>query len=155
MEEYQDALIKDQAVLISGKAEVPDGGAAKILVERVSTSFEKASSADTDRTKQYYREDARGWGGPQEDNIAAYFDSLGNAPLTPPVPDLATLDDKSFVDEGEGKPVPAEGSIEADPAFAKPEADLSAFDDVSFSDSDSGEEEEDRGDTTEKQRWSQ
>ena len=47
-EEYQDILIKDKVVLIAGKAEVPEGGAPKILVERVSDSFELARSADTD-----------------------------------------------------------------------------------------------------------
>ena len=144
-DEYQGLLIKDQAVLISGKAEVPDGGAAKILVERVSTSFEHARSADGDRTREYYRANANdegGWGNLEEDNISAYFNSLGDAPLVPPArapePDLTALDEKSFIDDGEGQPLPAEGSIEADPAFAKPNAtDLSAFDDVSFSDADS------------------
>jgi DNA polymerase-3 subunit alpha len=139
-EEYQDVLIKDQAVLISGKAEVPEGGAAKILVERVSTSFERASSADGDQTRAYYQDDRwRSNGNSYEDDINAYFDSLSSAPLTPPGTDLSALDDKSFVDDGEGAPLPAVGSIEADPAFAQPAppqptADLSAFDDVSFSD---------------------
>jgi DNA polymerase-3 subunit alpha len=147
-DEYQDVLIKDQAVLISGKAEVPEGGAAKILVERVSTSFERASSADGDHTRAYYDDN---WGGSNEDAINAYFDSLSSAPLTPPTPepDLSALDDKSFVDDGEGAPLPAEGSIEAEPAFTRApeqpqaEVDLSAFDDLSFSDSDSEDETSD------------
>ena len=60
-------------------------------------------------------------------------------------PDLSALDDKSFVDDGDGTPLPAEGSIEADPAFARPDEtkeanDLSAFDDLSFSDGDEEDE---------------
>jgi DNA polymerase-3 subunit alpha len=157
-EEYQDKLIKDKVVLIAGKAEVPEGGAAKILVERVSDSFEVARSADADATKAYYRKDDGndyGGAGVSEDAIQAFYamdvaqvsetgdqGAVTSAPATlsphsssDPSPALEALDDVSFVDDGEGEPLPAEGSIEADPAFAKPaESDLSAFDDLSFSD---------------------
>jgi DNA polymerase-3 subunit alpha len=151
-EEYQAVLIKDQAVLISGKAEVPEGGAPKILVERVSTSFDHSRSADGDRARTYYS-DGGDWrdtfaspsgASAGEDAIAAYFESLNrftpaSAPVAP-APDLAALDDKTFTDDdADGAPMPAEGSIEADPAFVK--TDLSAFDDVSFNDEEDSENE--------------
>ncbi len=75
-EEYQDMLVKDKIVLIAGKAEVPEGGASKILVERVSDSFELARSADTDQTKAYYKTndwDASNSAGVSEDAIQAFY----------------------------------------------------------------------------------
>jgi DNA polymerase-3 subunit alpha len=159
-DEYQGLLLKDKVVLIAGKAEVPEGGAAKILVERVSDTFEVARSADADATKTYYRADDRwdntGSAGVSEDAIQAFYamdreqasiadvqtSSVMRQVSAPnsqsPISNLQSLeslDDVSFVDDGEGAPLPAEGSIEADPAFAKPaNADPSAFDDVSFND---------------------
>ncbi len=150
-DEYQDKLVKDKIVLIAGKAEVPEGGAAKILVERVSDSFEVARNADADAAKVYYRADDRwddiGSTGVSEDAIQAFYAMDVTPGVIPPastsdLQSIAALDDVSFVDDGEGAPLPAEGSIEADPAFARPaDDDLSAFDDASFND-DSEEEQQ-------------
>ncbi len=115
-EKYQDKFQKDKALLVWGKAEVHAGSAPKILVEKVSDSFEIARSADADHTRAHYDGFA---GTPEhsvaEDVIAAYFASLGDQPAMEPQPghptdqadpaslqeeDLAALDDLSFTDDG-------------------------------------------------------
>jgi hypothetical protein len=76
-------------------------------------------------------------------------ESVSPPSATDPSPALEALDDVSFVDDGEGEPLPAEGSIEADPAFAKPaEADLSAYDDLSISDDNDERDESDEENVT-------
>ena len=44
--DYQDKLQRDKIVVVAGKAEVSEGKAPKLLVERVSDSVTKASAAD-------------------------------------------------------------------------------------------------------------
>ncbi|MFC1466178.1 MAG: DNA polymerase III subunit alpha [Candidatus Brachytrichaceae bacterium NZ_4S206] len=137
-EKYQDKLQKDKALLVWGKAEVPSGGAPKILVEKVSDSFEIARSADADHTRVYYdAPNAAPDYGVSEESINAYFASLQAEPAYTPQPsptaatdgaesqidDLAALDEMSFTDDGviiANAPAPeAEaGSITNDPAFA-------------------------------------
>jgi DNA polymerase-3 subunit alpha len=45
-EEYQDKIQRDKVVVVWGKAEVREGNAPKLLVERVSDSLTRAMSAD-------------------------------------------------------------------------------------------------------------
>jgi DNA polymerase-3 subunit alpha len=45
-EEYQDKIQRDKVVVVWGKAEVREGGTAKLLVERVNDSLTRAVSAE-------------------------------------------------------------------------------------------------------------
>ncbi|MDW8351457.1 MAG: LAGLIDADG family homing endonuclease, partial [Anaerolineae bacterium] len=105
-EKYRDKFQKDKVLLVWGKAEVPAGGTPKILVEKVSDSFEIARSADDDRTRFYYYDalSAEPGHGVSEEAINAYFNSLSADPAYAPLPDLsddlAALDEISFTDDG-------------------------------------------------------
>ncbi|MCS6774089.1 MAG: DNA polymerase III subunit alpha, partial [Thermoflexales bacterium] len=52
-EHEREKLVKDQTVLITGKAEVVEGKTPKLIVEQVTTSLDIARSADED-TSAYY-----------------------------------------------------------------------------------------------------
>ncbi|MFN4292961.1 MAG: DNA polymerase III subunit alpha [Thermoflexales bacterium] len=111
-EKYQDKFQKDKALLVWGKAEVQPGGAPKVLVEKVSDSFEIARSADdAPITSSHISESNHAVA---EEVINAYFDSLQAEPAHAPPPsstdaigsaelrtdDLAVLDEISFTDDG-------------------------------------------------------
>ena len=96
-----------------------------------------------DAIQAFYTQGSEQWPvyGGQPAVVSVQAAGVSLATLTP-APTLEAFDDVSFVDDGEGEPLPAEGSIEADPAFTKPaENDLLAFDDVSISDEEPDEDE--------------
>jgi DNA polymerase-3 subunit alpha len=137
--EHQHLLQKDKALLIWGKAEVTAGSAPRILVEKVSDSFEIVRSADADPTRSYYYDDHNDEPtgafvhSVAEDVVEAYFATLQTAPVdawqpaAPAAPpnDLTAFDDVTFTDDGmameENEASTAErGAIAADPSVAAP-----------------------------------
>ncbi len=124
-EKYRDKFQKDKALLVWGKAEVQSGGAPKILVEKVSDSFEIARGADDAPTAHSYTSESNH--AVAEEVINAYFDSLQAEPAYTPPPsstdaigsaelrtdDLVALDEVSFTDDGVIIPYAPAPGIEA------------------------------------------
>ncbi|BCX04649.1 MAG: hypothetical protein KatS3mg053_2587 [Candidatus Roseilinea sp.] len=110
-EKFQDKFQKDKALLVWGKAEVQPGGTPKILVEKVSDSFEIARSADD--APAAYSDISKPNHAVAEEVIDAYFDSPQAKPTHAPPPsstdaasraelhtdDLAALDEINFTDD--------------------------------------------------------
>ncbi len=124
-EKYQDKFQKDKALLVWGKAEVQPGGAPKILVEKVSDSFEIARSADDAPAAYSYISESNH--AVAEEVINAYFDSVQAEPAYTPPPsstdavgsaelhtdDLIALDEVSITDDGVTIPHPSAPGVEA------------------------------------------
>jgi DNA polymerase III subunit alpha len=83
-ENYSELIQKDKTLLIWGKAEVKEGGAPKVLVDKVSASVDVAKSADGDRARTYFSDSASsdfyGDSGVSEDMLNDYFSSIGAGP---------------------------------------------------------------------------
>ncbi|MCX7938397.1 MAG: DNA polymerase III subunit alpha [Thermoflexales bacterium] len=96
-EQYRELLVRDQAVLIDGKAEVEEGRTPKVIVDRVSTSVEITRGADELVTEP-----------PQADELGAqqWFASAEDAALVSVESELETSGESEWREMSASAPSP-------------------------------------------------
>jgi hypothetical protein len=124
-EESRDLLVKDKLLVVWGKAEVKEGSAPKVVVDRVNDSLTRARARASHEVE------------PADDPFSdAVWNEMGEGATTAPMPVIApsaaveALDDASFSDDGMAEdwskvpsdPVPAPGDALAPPD--EPESDV-------------------------------
>ena len=117
-EESRDLLVKDKLLVVWGKAEVKEGSAPKVVVDRVNDSLTRARARASHEVE------------PADDPFSdAVWNEMGHGATTAPMPVIApsaaveALDDASFSDDGMAEdwsrvpsdPGPANGGVLAAP----------------------------------------